>query len=120
MKEDPVLQSMAEELRYLMDAEEYSPEWQVRVDKLRAEYSVARAQIMKELEESGVTERLDLGNLEQLVVIGIIGGNVGHKERAPTGEEVKQLAKLLPDIVAASKGNETIQKDGEGGEGEPE
>lgn len=116
--DDAVLQSISDELRYLMDSEEYSPEWQARTDALREQYRASESAIMAELAESGVTSRLDLGNLEQLVVTGIIVSIVGAEERPPTDAEVKALAKLLPDLIAASKGNETIQRDGAGEEEE--
>lgn len=110
---DPVLISIADEMRYLMESEEYSVEWQGRIDELREQYAVARERLVGTLKDAGVVESLDLGNLNTLVVNGWANAYSGKDERPPTDEEAKQLARVLSNPVAAARGETVILGEGE-------
>lgn len=109
IKEDPVLQSIQDELRFLMDSVEYGPDWQTRVDILRQSLSDRSSQLLGDLTKAGLSTDLNLASLEQIVVVGFITSNVGHTERTPTDAEIEAIGKVLPDIVSASRGEATIQ-----------
>jgi hypothetical protein len=111
ISEDPVLKSIADELKWLMDQEEYDEAWQARADALRKAYAEARDSLMVKLDSAGITESLNLGSLKQIVIVAFVNSHVGATERAPSEAEVNALAKLLPDIVSAARGEETIQNE---------
>lgn len=107
--EDIELKSIKDEIKYLMDVVEYSPELQARLDVLRKQARDATASLMVGLKESGFAADLNLASLTHLTVVAWISSNSGATERTPTEAEVSNLAKLLPDIVSAARGEGTIQ-----------
>jgi len=103
--DDPVTRSLAEEIRWIMESEQYTPEMQARLDALRKSY----ADHVKDMMASAKALAPNLANLETITVVGIIRAAIGHEEREPTNEEVQALSKLLPDVVSAARGDDTIQ-----------
>lgn len=108
IKSDPVLESLAQELRDLMALEERPDTWETRVDLVRAEYTKARDALVGSLKESGVVSSLDLGNLQTLVNIGFANAYAGKDERPPTDEEVRQLARVLANPISAARGEAVV------------
>jgi len=104
---DPVMRSVQEELKYLMDEVEYSPEWQARTDALRTVLADRTSKIYADLTKAGLSADLNLASLTHIVVVGFITSNVGHTERAPSEAEIEAIARVLPNIVSASRGEET-------------
>lgn len=117
VKEDPVLASLESEMAALAQQNLADPAVQERLDEVRAQYSAARESLFAGLESTGVTERLDLGNLSQLVVVGVITSNVGHTDRPPTPEEAANLARVLSNPISAARGETVILGSGEKVEG---
>jgi hypothetical protein len=119
IRKDPVLVSIGEELHALvaraaasLDDPESTFDLEVaraRIDELRATYSTHRNALL----ESGRGEPPDLASLSHLVVVGIIGGNAGATERAPTDAEAANMPRLLTNIIAAARGEATLTGPGE-------
>lgn len=105
---DPVIQSIQAELAYLVQSEEYSPEWQTRADQLRQQLQEARDHLIASMRSAGVAGDLDLGNLTTLVNVGIINSATGQKERAPTDEEIRRISLIIPNAINATKGQTQI------------
>lgn len=110
IKGDPVLKNLGDELKYLMDEVEYGPEWQARADILRAALAARSSQLYEDLTTAGLSTDVNLAALTHIVVVGFITSNVGHDERAPTDQEIEAVARVLPNIVSASRGEETEKK----------
>jgi hypothetical protein len=110
IKGDPVLKNLSDELKYLMDEVEYGPEWQARADALRTALAARSSQIYEDLTTAGLSSDVNLASLTHIVVVGFITSNVGHDERAPTDAEIEAVARVLPNIVSASRGEETEKK----------
>lgn len=115
-KDDPALKSIADEIAALMQTVELTPEWQTRVDALRGMYAAARDGFIEKWSADaggGAAEHLSMSSLTTLVNIGIISGNVGHDERAPTNVEALGVASALPRVVKAARGLDSALTPGE-------
>jgi len=118
LNENPVLKSISEELKYLMDEVKYDESWQVRVDSLRKQMSDVQSELLSDMNAAGMTADVNLAQLTHIVVVGFITSNVGHTERAPSNEEIDAIARVLPNIVAASRGEEVQPEPDKPPEGE--
>lgn len=105
---DPVLLSIAEEMATITGREDPVEGDQERLDALRVMFSNRSEQ----LDDSAKGLSGDLSSLCNLVVMNFIRANVGHDERAPTPEESKSMALLLPNVINAAKGLEQNIEDG--------
>lgn len=104
LRKDVVLTSIADELKWRLENQEDGTEYQERVDKLRADYAARSSQLFAEAK----TGTPSFNALTHIINIGIITGNAGATERAPTAEESKNLPRLLTNIVAAARGERAI------------
>jgi len=103
LESDEEIAMIRKEMKWLMDAEEYSPDWQTRADALKLQYREARDRLVAMFETtSGLSGRIDLGKLRVLVNVGIISGNVGHTEREPSADEMAALKAIVPELVKAA------------------
>ena len=105
---DPVLKSLGAELTYLMDAVAYDEAWQARVDALRVSLAARSSQIYADLTAAGLSADVNLASLTHVTVVGFITSVVGAAERAPSDVEVEAIARVLPNIVWASRGEEGL------------
>lgn len=123
LETDPALAFMVAELDDLREVPVADRDqfWYTRVDNLLAACRVAADNIVSQLGKTGQTGNLELGNLEQIIVVGLIHSNVGHDETQPTADESEAMRYFLSNIISAGRGEAVIvPPGGEMEEGEEE